>query len=191
MENNIKYLRENLGITQSELAKLAKTSQQQIARLEKGERKLSAEWINKFCEILSCEPGEVVNFTAKTEKKQKNITAKAKIIGAIETNFSNHIRKFAKDEIYEISFKPSTTNKSADNDFFGLVVEGGKYKKYPENCELIFSRISETKRPKIMAAENEKSYIGETEKNQKNEMHQFEFGDNIITAKLIKSIRSE
>ena len=42
-----------------------------------------------------------------------------------------------------------------------------------------------------MAAENEKSYIGETEKNQKNEMHQFEFGDNIITAKLIKSIRSE
>lgn len=45
---SIRELREAKGLTQEQLAKLVKTSQPQIKRLEKGERKLTKEWAQRL-----------------------------------------------------------------------------------------------------------------------------------------------
>lgn len=170
----------------SALAELCGTTQQQIDRLEKSKRKLTAEWMEKLSKALSCAPTDLVNFeteSASTDKKQKTVSAK--IIGAIETKFSNMIRKFEEDEVYELSIKPPSG--SGSDKFFGLVVEGGAYGKYPENSELIFSEVAST--PKQQALAEGDSEFSAQKQNEK--LHRFEIGDNLISAELIKSIRNE
>lgn len=52
MENRLKQIRQDLGMTQQQLAELCDTSNQQIQRLEAGERRLSDVWIEKISTAL-------------------------------------------------------------------------------------------------------------------------------------------
>lgn len=61
MMNMIKKLREQYGMSQSELAEAAGTSQPQIKRLENGERKLTKEWADRLSGPLHASP-EVLLF---------------------------------------------------------------------------------------------------------------------------------
>lgn len=56
MENRIAELRKQRGLTYAELGAAAGTSAQQAERLEKGQRKLTQEWMNKLAKALGCEP---------------------------------------------------------------------------------------------------------------------------------------
>lgn len=58
-KNRIRHFRERLGLTQAALSVLAHTSQSQIDRLEKGERRLNDEWIERFTRIFECKPGDL------------------------------------------------------------------------------------------------------------------------------------
>ncbi|MCK6442308.1 LexA family transcriptional regulator [Elstera cyanobacteriorum] len=58
-KNRIRQFRERLGLTQAALSVLAHTSQSQIDRLEKGERRLNDEWIERFTRIFACKPGDL------------------------------------------------------------------------------------------------------------------------------------
>lgn len=182
MNNNIRKLRKEKGLSMQALADLAGTTQQQIDRLEKDKRKMTVDWINILCKALNCAPGDLVEFTAAKKTTSKVPTIKAKIIGALETKFSNMIRKFDADEQYEISFR----SNSNDKNYFGLVVEGGSYGKYPEGSELIFSETS-SKAKQAGAAEDSKNFI--VSKNEKQ--HQFEIDGKLVQAELVKSIRNE
>lgn len=181
MQNNIKSLRKSKKLTMQQLADLVGTTQQQIDRLEKGKRKLSAEWIEKLCNGLACEPLDLVEFTISNDNPKKVQTASATIIGTIETGFSNLIRLFDEDEKYKISFR----GKSEDN-LFGLVVEGGSYGKYPDGSELIFNELSSQEILAGAAEENKNFIVSENEKQ-----HQFEIDGKLVKAELVKSIRNE
>jgi len=50
--NELKQIREKLGLTQNALAELVKTSQPQILRLEKSKRKLTKEWAERLAPAL-------------------------------------------------------------------------------------------------------------------------------------------
>lgn len=183
MKNNITELRKAKKLSMQALADLVGTTQQQIDRLEKGKRKLSAEWIEKLCNALACDPLDLVDFSlspANSESKKPSTTI-ATIIGAIETGFSNKIRKFAEDEKYRISFRGDK-----EGDFFGLIVEGGNYGKYPDGTELVFNELS-SETILAGAAESDSSFI--STKNDKQ--HQFEIDGKLVKAALVKSIRSE
>lgn len=54
--DDIKTLRESLGLTQSELAEKALTSQPQIKRLENGERELTRTWAERLAPHLNTTP---------------------------------------------------------------------------------------------------------------------------------------
>lgn len=60
MENKLKEIREARGYSQAKLAELAGTSQQQIGKLEKGERKLSPEWQIRLSKALNCRPVDLM-----------------------------------------------------------------------------------------------------------------------------------
>lgn len=168
-----------------ELADLVGTSQQQIDRLEKGQRKITAEWMAKLCGPLECKPADLLVFDNDAEHKPKTLqTVVAKVIGAIETKFSNSVRKFESDEEYEISFRPA--KKDFGKKFFALIVEGGAFKNYPENSELIFAAGKSVEIAESMH-EDEDVFISAA----KPGAYKFEIGDKLVEGILVKSIRSE
>lgn len=59
--NNIEKLREARGWARPELAKRMGTSPQQVERLEKGQRKLSQEWIDKAAHAFSVAPADIIS----------------------------------------------------------------------------------------------------------------------------------
>jgi len=58
--NNIEKLREHRGWKRPQLAKLMGTSPQQVERLEKGERKLTQEWIDKAAKAFGVAPSHII-----------------------------------------------------------------------------------------------------------------------------------
>jgi DNA-binding Xre family transcriptional regulator len=186
MKNNIKNLRKKLGLTMAKLAEEIGTSQQQVDRLEKGKRKLSAEWIDVLCRALKCKPGELVEFSVNSHNATATANGSAIVLGAIETKFGNNLRELDADEQYEIRFKPST--KDAGKEFFALIVEGGNYLSYPDGTELIFTKESESSSTAGLQ-ENADNFAGGLKSSAG--AHKFSIADKIVEGRVIKSIRSE
>ena len=59
-KNGIRAFRRRLGISQSELARRAKTSRQQLGRLEQGKRKLTMQWATDLAKVLNCQPSDLM-----------------------------------------------------------------------------------------------------------------------------------
>lgn len=59
-KNRIAELREARGWSQENLAQAANTTNQQIGRLEAGERKLTVDWINRLAPALGVQPYELL-----------------------------------------------------------------------------------------------------------------------------------
>lgn len=64
MKNNILKLRTERGLSQVRLGDLVGTTGPQINRLEKGERKLTVEWIERLAKAFQVSPVEIVSFRA-------------------------------------------------------------------------------------------------------------------------------
>ena len=58
--NRIREIREAAGLSSDELAERIGTSGAQIRRLEVGDRKLTAEWMEKIAEALGCSPADLI-----------------------------------------------------------------------------------------------------------------------------------
>lgn len=59
MENNIRKIRRRLNISQKQLGKHLRISQQAVSNLEKGESNVSPQKMVKICKFLGCELDEV------------------------------------------------------------------------------------------------------------------------------------
>lgn len=89
MQNRLREIRKELGLTLQQLADIVGTSNQQIQRLESGERRLSDHWISRISEALKLEPYALIadpktiidegdrelisRFSALTEEGKKNV----------------------------------------------------------------------------------------------------------------------
>jgi transcriptional regulator with XRE-family HTH domain len=60
LKNKIRDVRKQCGLTIQQLADKAKTSHAQIVRLEKGDRRLTVEWIDRIATALQCDPMELI-----------------------------------------------------------------------------------------------------------------------------------
>ncbi|WP_179954069.1 XRE family transcriptional regulator [Denitrobaculum tricleocarpae] len=60
MSNRIKELRRLRGLTQDNLGKLAGTGRSQIVKLERGERRLTVEWMRRLARALECHPADLL-----------------------------------------------------------------------------------------------------------------------------------
>lgn len=61
--NNIKALRESAGLSMAQLAELVGTSDTQINKLEKGERRLTEDWMRRLARALKVQPVEIMRST--------------------------------------------------------------------------------------------------------------------------------
>ncbi len=69
--NRIREIREAAGLTSEELGNMIGTSSSQILRLEKGERRLTVEWMQKIAEALKCTPADLIATAAVAEVKDE------------------------------------------------------------------------------------------------------------------------
>lgn len=60
MENAIFALRQKRGLTMQALAEKAGTTASQINKLEKGERRLTADWMRRLASALDCRPLDIL-----------------------------------------------------------------------------------------------------------------------------------
>lgn len=60
MVNRIREIREQRGLTVQQLAERLQCSYQQVIRLERGQRRLSQQWMERIATALSCRPGELI-----------------------------------------------------------------------------------------------------------------------------------
>jgi repressor LexA len=60
MKNRLRELRKALGLTLNDVASAAGTSNQQLGMLERGERRLTIEWMQKLAPVLGVEPKDLL-----------------------------------------------------------------------------------------------------------------------------------
>lgn len=60
MKNRIKEIRELRGISQEKLAELTGTSRSQIVKLERGERRLSQDWMERLAAPVGCAAADFI-----------------------------------------------------------------------------------------------------------------------------------
>ncbi len=75
MENNIKIIRKRLKISQKQLGKHLKISQQAVSNIEKGESNVSPQKMIQICTFLGSDLNEVfpeMNIKAKNNLKDRS-----------------------------------------------------------------------------------------------------------------------
>lgn len=100
--NNIRVLRENAGFTQSSLAGFLKVDQSLISKIEKGERSLSADMLEKLSALFGVTVSQMESQTMAVSK----------------LSFAFRGSKFSIDEMEAIS----AVNKIALNSEFMRVI---------------------------------------------------------------------
>ena len=61
MENRIQAIRESNKLSLSEVARRANTTASQIQKLERGERRLTSEWMERLATALNCHPADFLH----------------------------------------------------------------------------------------------------------------------------------
>lgn len=69
--SNLKKLRQNKNLTQKQLGNLVNLRVQSVSAIECGENFITAENLNKFCEIFECSPQQFF-YTDLTDSNQNN-----------------------------------------------------------------------------------------------------------------------
>lgn len=69
MKNRIRELREREGLSQAQLADKVGTSQAQIDRLEKNQRRLSDYWMIKLSIAFQCPPEDIISEPMPPQEK--------------------------------------------------------------------------------------------------------------------------
>ncbi|RJF87799.1 helix-turn-helix domain-containing protein [Oleomonas cavernae] len=60
VQNRLAELRRRAGLTQDQLAERAETGRSQIVKLERGERRLTVDWMLRLARALNCEPKDLL-----------------------------------------------------------------------------------------------------------------------------------
>lgn len=61
MMNRIRELRKAKGLTIEKLAEQLDTSNSMISMLEKGDRRLNSDWLQKLALVLGCAPSDIIS----------------------------------------------------------------------------------------------------------------------------------
>ncbi|HSV28777.1 MAG TPA: helix-turn-helix transcriptional regulator [Candidatus Omnitrophota bacterium] len=59
MQNRIREIRQDRGLSQEQLADKVGTTKAQISKLEKSQRRLTDQWMRRLAVALECHPGEL------------------------------------------------------------------------------------------------------------------------------------
>lgn len=127
MENRIREFRKNRGLTLEQLAEKVGTTFAQIQKLEKGERRLTHEWMQRIAKALGCQPQDLIAENTNII----NVPVGGKVAGG------KWIEAVNDNSEKTIPFRYSKKNA----DLIALEVEGQSMNKYaPDGHYIIVDR---------------------------------------------------
>lgn len=154
MTNRIKELRRLRGLTQDNLGKLVGTGRSQVVKLERGERRLTVEWMRRIARALECHPADLLvnepasdgfsdietDFASSSERSNTgnarsfDVHTHASMTGAYEaeTDFAPHSGEAALASVTV----PATASLSRDVEVRGVAV-GGNESCFEFNGEVV------------------------------------------------------
>lgn len=168
MQNRIKTLRQAKGWPMQRLADEVGTNKSQISKLEKGERRLSQQWMERLAAVLGCTPADLLPGHGK--QRRASGTMSITIDSTVDSGMGGHVEKVDEDKRYFVTFKPP--QQLSDAEFFGVIMEGNHHAAYPDGSELIFARTmfdTRIENGKFVLIEEEKEdgqtqrYMGQVE----------------------------
>lgn len=65
--NRVRFMREDRGLTQEELAERVGSDKGTISRIESGRRRLTQDWMNRIARVLECAPWELLPLPEQPE----------------------------------------------------------------------------------------------------------------------------
>lgn len=125
MKNNIKFYRDRLGLTHEQVAQAAGTSNQMIGLLERGQRKLTVEWMERIAPALGVAPADLM-LAKRTVPVVGYVGAGAEIY-----SIDDHQKG---DGMFEISAPPQGATPS----MVALVVRGDSMSPAYEDGDVIY-----------------------------------------------------
>lgn len=96
-KGGLKLARKRKGLTQAEAANLMNYSLDGYSKIERGERKMSSEFIRKAAEVLGCNPEDIINSIAEVEERA------GEQLGAIDPERLASFVSQAKDRLASLS----------------------------------------------------------------------------------------
>ncbi len=129
MENRLRAARATRRLTQHQLAARVGTTLQQISRLERGERRLTLDWVRGLAAALDCPELELLGGEVAP-------TAPIMVRGAVEADAWHALPEWPGERWYPVPVPAD--RRFAEVARFGLVVRGGAMnRRYPEGSILI------------------------------------------------------
>lgn len=107
--NRIREIRERHGLSAAQLAERVGTTQPQITRLERGERRLTVDWMQRIAAALNCDPMDLVAATLAKASGDEAVPFSPPEIGAAAAALSARGLKFFKasaDTLEAINIAP-------------------------------------------------------------------------------------
>lgn len=95
--NRIRELRLERSLSTVELAARVGTSNQQIGRLERGERRLTQDWMRRLAPALACEPWELLAEAPDISPDERAAIEDLKALDPeTRRSFLDHLRQLAR-----------------------------------------------------------------------------------------------
>lgn len=139
MSNRIKELRLAQGWSMEALAQAANTTKSQISKLEKGERRLSQEWMERLALALGCAPAD---FLPGGAAQAAPGSVSLNIADAVDSSMGGWVRELGEGAHYTVMFRPPVHYQGRS--FIGLTVEGSHHAEFPEGTDLVFASVADS-----------------------------------------------
>ena len=95
--NRIRELRLERRLTTIELAERAHTSNQQIGRLERGERRLTHDWMSRISLALGCDTWDLLPESPTLSDEERDALEDLKALDPeTRRSYLNHLRQLAR-----------------------------------------------------------------------------------------------
>lgn len=141
MENRLRAARKARRLTQAQLALRADTTLQQISRLERGERRMTIDWVQRLARALGCPVAEILGPTLEVSALD-SVTVK----GAVEAGRWREAADWPDADRYPAPVPEDPRHAGVAR--FGLEVRGTSLDKiYPEGSKLVCIAVADLDSP--------------------------------------------
>ncbi len=117
--NQIKTLRKKANLTLEQLAQLANTTKSQVSKLERGDRRLTVDWMMRLSKAMKCQPQDLLPEYAQDQDNVKpsgangqQVTIDVPVYGTAGSSALEKVE--LKGQVQEYVARPSVLNGAQD-----------------------------------------------------------------------------
>ncbi|MEA1938926.1 MAG: XRE family transcriptional regulator, partial [Pseudomonadota bacterium] len=136
--NRIKQWREHVGLSQARLAEAIGTSRSQIVKLERGERRLTQEWMERLSRVIGCAPADFLPVGPGVRDAQRSLAPGAVPMKAVPVLSFVQAGHWCETPVDPAAIEMAWVPEDVGRNVFGLRVLGESMSPDFSEGDLIF-----------------------------------------------------